>query len=280
MFSPYYAWARRHGKGDPTHHCALNIALYGAGGKRWAMTERGRSALQSGRAALAIGPSTLEWDGAALTARIDEIAMPIPSRIRGMVRLYPTTLAARTFVLDAASRHRWQPIAPCARAEVEWQRPRLHWSGNGYLDSNVGDEPLEQGFHGWTWSRASLNTGTAVLYDVVRRDGGRLSLGLRFDGEGRIDGFEPPPTARLPRTLVWRMGRSARADFGHSPRVLQTLEDTPFYARSVVAASLLGEPVAAVHESLSLDRFQSPWVQILLPFRMPRQSSGWRLPPR
>jgi carotenoid 1,2-hydratase len=40
VFSPYYAWARRRGGGDPEHHCALNVALYGAGGKRWALTER------------------------------------------------------------------------------------------------------------------------------------------------------------------------------------------------------------------------------------------------
>jgi carotenoid 1,2-hydratase len=26
----------------------------------------------------------------------------------------------------------------------------------------------------------------------------------------------------------------------------------------------------AMHESLSLDRFRSAWVQLLLPFRMPR----------
>jgi carotenoid 1,2-hydratase len=29
--------------------------------------------------------------------------------------------------------------------------------------------------------------------------------------------------------------------------------------------------VTAVHESLSLDRFRSRWVQYLLPYRMPRR---------
>jgi len=33
---------------------------------------------------------------------------------------------------------------------------------------------------------------------------------------------------------------------------------------------LLGESVTAMHESLSLDRFRARWVQMLLPFRMPR----------
>ena len=51
----------------------------------------------------------------------------------------------------------------------------------------------------------------------------------------------------------------------------ETLEDSPFYARSVVSASLLGERADAVHESLSLDRFRAGWVRLLLPFRMPRR---------
>ena len=45
-----------------------------------------------------------------------------------------------------------------------------------------------------------------------------------------------------------------------------TLEDTPFYARSV----LVNGSDLTMHESLSLDRFRSPWVQVMLPFRMPR----------
>ena len=49
VFSPYYALARRRGRGDPQHHCALNVALYGAGGRGWAMTERGRGSLQPHR---------------------------------------------------------------------------------------------------------------------------------------------------------------------------------------------------------------------------------------
>jgi carotenoid 1,2-hydratase len=50
------------------------------------------------------------------------------------------------------------------------------------------------------------------------------------------------------------------------------LEDTPFYARSNVAGRLLGENILAFHESLDLDRFDSRWVEVLLPFRMPRRA--------
>ena len=53
----------------------------------------------------------------------------------------------------------------------------------------------------------------------------------------------------------------------------RTLEDTPFYARSLLDTCLLGEPVHGVHESLDLERFRSGWVQMLLPFRMPRRSA-------
>jgi carotenoid 1,2-hydratase len=45
VFSPYYARARRRGVGDPLNHCAVNAVLYGPRAKRWAMTERDRSAL-------------------------------------------------------------------------------------------------------------------------------------------------------------------------------------------------------------------------------------------
>jgi carotenoid 1,2-hydratase len=53
-------------------------------------------------------------------------------------------------------------------------------------------------------------------------------------------------------------------------RVLRTYEDTPFYARSLLATEFDGVIGTAMHESLDLDRFNSRWVQCLLPFRMPR----------
>jgi carotenoid 1,2-hydratase len=65
--------------------------------------------------------------------------------------------------------------------------------------------------------------------------------------------------------------RLTRADAGHRAAVAQTLEDTPFYARSLVTTHLAGQPVQAVHESLALDRFANPIVQAMLPFRMPRR---------
>jgi carotenoid 1,2-hydratase len=271
VFSPYYAWARRGGAVDPADHIAFNVALYGEV-RRWTLTERGRDAMRRSPSALEIGPSAMSWDGNALSVEIDEVSVPVPKRVRGRVRLYFDAPSQKPIILDGDGRHRWRPLAPRARVEVAFERPALRWSGSGYFDTNTGDEPLEAAFSGWYWSRASLRQGAVVFYDVSRRRGDSLSLAMRFDRSGNVDHFEPPPLRPLPRT-GWRLARAARADAGHPSTVVETLEDAPFYARSVLAAQLLGERTMAIHESLSLDRFSKNWVRLLLPFRMPR---AWR----
>lgn len=270
VFSPHYARARRHGPADPLDHCALNVAIYGRRGKRWSLTERPRRAIDRTATSLTIGPSTLAWSGGCLSFAIDEMTVPIPSRLRGTVRVHPLAVTGRAFALDRAGRHRWWPIAPSARVEVAFDRPAMRWSGQGYLDSNAGAAPLERDFHAWTWSRCGLGDGAAILYDVVCRDGHAVSLARRFDRSGGSDAFTPPPRAPLPRT-AWRVARETRADADAA--VLRTLEDTPFYARSLVGARLCGTEVLAFHESLDLDRFANRLVQVLLPFRMARQLS-------
>lgn len=263
VFSPYYAWARRRGPGDPFRHVALNVALYGER-RGWAMTERGAGALERGAEFLSIGPSALTWDGNALTIRIEEITTPIPSRIRGVVRIYPHALEQRVRLLDAAGRHRWCPIAASARAEIALEQPAVRWSGGAYFDTNEGDAPLETDFLHWTWSRSITLDGTEILYDLARRDGSHLSLALRYAREGGGSDFQPLATIRLPSTR-WGITRVTRAGSA-ATGVQETLEDTPFYARSILANGR----VRTMHESLSLDRFRSPWVQAMLPFRMPR----------
>ncbi len=276
MFSPYYAWSRRFGPdtagADPLRHCAINVALYGHRSRRWALTERGRDAVSRDANRLTIGPSSLAWDGTTLTVRINEVTAPLPSRIRGEVRLHPTAVEHRVATLDKAGRHRWRPIAPCARIEVDLDRPALHWSGPAYCDTNVGDAPLEADFVRWDWSRGQTDDGTTVLYDVTCRDGARLALAMRYDAAGGVTDFDPPAEQALRRTR-WGVARGVRGDTAEAARVVATLQDTPFYARSLVATRLLGTPMVAMHESLDLERFRSPWVQAMLPFRMPR---AWR----
>lgn len=269
VFSPYYAFARRRGDADPETFCALNVALYGARGNRWAMTERPARAVRRAGAEFAIGPSVLVWDGQTLTLVIDEVTVPWPSRLRGVVRVHPAAFTTRAFELDQDGHHQWWPMAPDATVEVAFERPALSWSGRGYLDANAGDQPLEQGFTRWHWSRAALPGASAVLYDVLEPDCRTRSIAIRTSAAGDVEDIPSPDQVTLPTTR-WRIGRETRADRGGAVEVLSTLEDTPFYARSLLRSELLGQPVMAVHESLDLDRFRRPWVQLMLPFRMPR----------
>ena len=59
---------------------------------------------------------------------------------------------------------------------------------------------------------------------------------------------------------------------GVNPAVLARPEDTPFYARSVLATQSYGTRATAVQEALSLRRFAALLVQAMLPFRNPRRS--------
>jgi carotenoid 1,2-hydratase len=267
VFSPYYAWR---GRRDALDHCAVNVALYGEGGNRWAMTERGRGAVERSATLFRVGPSGLAWDGSSLTITLDEVTAPIPRRVRGTVTVHATILNTRGFALEPSGRHTWWPIAPAGRLEFDLASPGLRWSGNGYVDSNQGSEPLEAGFEQWDWCRAPLKDGAAVLYDVTSRHGPVAPLALHFDSAGGCHQLEPPSATTLPRT-GWRVSRHTRVDAGQVARVRHTLEDTPFYSRSLIDTHLAGEQVTAVHESLSLNRFASPIVKAMLPFRMPRR---------
>jgi carotenoid 1,2-hydratase len=66
------------------------------------------------------------------------------------------------------------------------------------------------------------------------------------------------------------MPRNVRGEPADPPVLRETLEDTPFYARSALTARYCGEAAQVVHESLSLDRLRSPVIKAMLPFRMPR----------
>ncbi len=248
------------------------------------MTERRRQALAQTPQTLVIGPSAVNWDGTSLRILIDERTAPLPRRLKGEVRFYPSAITALGIALDADGRHLWQPLAPCGRVEVSFEKPAWRWTGGGYLDSNSGSTPLEDAFIRWDWSRSHLADGAAIAYDVTRRDGSARSLALRITHEGQIDEVSPPPAVSLPPSR-WRIARSARA-FNHggggAPRLVRTLEDAPFYARSLLTNSWHGGHALIMHESLSLDRFRRLWVQALLPFRMPRSASparaGFALP--
>ena len=152
-------------------------------------------------------------------------------------------------------------------------RSDLRWAGEGYIDSNRGAEMLEAGFSHWAWSRATLSTGAAVLYDVESRHGDIEPLAVRFDRTGEAEPIELPDAVSLLPTR-WLVKRRTRTDRGTSARVVKTLEDAPFYARSLIEATLAGERVPAIHESLSLTRFSHPIVKWMLPYKMPRVATA------
>ena len=272
MFSPYYAWARgQSGVADPENFCALNVALYGPRGQRWAMTERGKRWVQREARDFHIGPSHVHWDGQALVLDIDEICVPLPRRLRGRVRLVPSGLCRFTTGLDAAARHRWGPIAPCARVEVDLCQPGVRWSGPAYMDSNEGDEPVDRAFRTWDWSRSAMADGsTSVVYDVRPVSGPQRVIAQRFAPDGSSAAFMAPPRQPLPAS-AWRIERGMHSTLGQPPQLLRTLEDTPFYVRSTLRGHLQGETVTAVHETLHVPRVVSWPVRLMLPWRMPRR---------
>ncbi len=272
MFSPYYRRAFAKDSTTPADdHCAINVCLYGAV-RRWTMTERGRRHVQRDARSFTVGASRVEWKDDALVVDIDERSLPLPYRVRGRVRLNPRGLSTFVTALDGHGRHRWGPIAPCARVEVELTQPALRWRGHAYFDSNEGDEPIERAFTRWDWLRAPRpDGGGTVLYDVVTRDAAPRLIGAHFAPDGNDVALVQPERRRqrLPPTRWWRIDRRVPVD-SMSAFVQRTLEDTPFYARSLLGLSLQGVPTEAIHETLDVTRLVSPAVQWMLPWRMPR----------
>ena len=271
VFSPYYAWARRSGVVDPDNHCALNVALYSRNAKRWTMTERGARHCHRDAHEFTIGPSQLRWDGQSLVIDINEVGVPWPHSVRGQVRVHPHQLFNFSTPIDAKGQHRWGPLAPSARVEVVMDSPAQRWQGQGYLDSNEGDEPIDRSCREWDWSRSPMKDGsTAVLYDIQGQpEQGDKLLALRFTPQGEVLPFEAPKRQALPTTL-WRLGRRMRSE--GAARVVEQLEDTPFYQRALLHSHLLGEQVQSFHESITMSRLVSPVVQAMLPWRMPRRA--------
>ena len=284
VFSPYYAWARRWQGAvgaDPNEHCALNVGLYDLSAARrhgnlWTMTERGAAAVRRTTQSFQVGPSTVQWQDNVLLATVNEWAVPWPKRVQGSVRLTPSANVAATdhsVAIDGAGQHFWRPIAPTARVLVEFAHPPMRWTGHAYLDSNYGATALETAFKAWQWSRGSLADGsTAVRYDITLADGQQRQIARRYAqcgemSEMAVEAAHPTASTR------WGIERACHSTGLSAPTVAATLESGPFYARSLIDTRWSDEPVAAVHESLSLARFANPVVQAMLPFRMPRRSN-------
>ncbi|MEL6336206.1 MAG: hypothetical protein AAFQ88_06105 [Pseudomonadota bacterium] len=272
VFSPYYWYA---GHAQPENHVAINIALYGPR-HHWAMTERGAGALERSESKFRVGPSAMTWDGARLTLDFDERSTPFPRLergypMRGRIVLHAETLNGEEITLSQAGGHRWQPLAPSARVEVEVADPALSWQGHGYMDTNRGTEMLEDGFTRWDWSRARLSDGRSViLYDMALKDGGTKTLALEVGQDGTPRPVTPPEHRVALRRGWWGVRRGTLSD--GDATLHQAFEDSPFYTRAAIKTEIAGEQVLAVHETLDCRRFASPIVKAMLPMRMPRRA--------
>jgi carotenoid 1,2-hydratase len=150
--------------------------------------------------------------------------------------------------------------------------PAMAWSGHAYLDSNDGDEPIDKPFEEWDWSRGTLSDGScAVIYDVRQKGGLERVIAQRFSPAGQSTPFDAQERHALPRSR-WGLRRSTRGGSSNAPKIIQSLEDTPFYARALLGSEVCGEWVTSVHETLNLPRLISLPVRLMLPWRMPRRA--------
>lgn len=273
VFSPFYFKARaKNPAAAALEHCSMNVALYAQDRHLWAMTERASPSVARDQHSLSIGPSTMERRASSLVVNFDEMTSPFPSpfpeRLKGSVTIQSDGFLPYGFSLDAAERHRWTPLAPACRAEVRLSHPSLSFSGHAYVDANAGAEPLEKAFRQWSWSRASHGkNGASITYEIERADGSHKLIAKYIGPKGEISDLPPLSPAQLGRTR-WGLGREIWVDQNTRPERIRTLEDTPFYSRSMARARFGGQWGSLVHEYLSLERFTSPWVQLLLPYRM------------
>jgi carotenoid 1,2-hydratase len=266
-FSPWYARAREQGPASPLAFSAMNVCVYGPRSRMWALTERHLDAGSRDGRGVSMGASRMEWVESSLVVRLDEVSTPRKRPIRGRLRFEPLLHANASVWLDAQHRHTWWPVAPRGRIIVDLEEPRLRFTGTGYHDANAGEIPLEHTFSRWSWSRGDWNERVLVTYDVVERDGALRARAWMVGDAGDLTPIDAPRVT-LPPSRWFRVGRDGRSEAG--VRVLRELEDTPFYARALVQTRLHGQDVAAMHETVSFDRFRARWVRALLGYRMAR----------
>jgi len=280
VFSPYYHFA---GRKNPENHVCINVALYSVEGHRWAMTERGSGALKRNQEMFLVGPSSLRWEHDELVIDFAEMSLPWPPAqwwpkpISGRVRLRPRIMNEREFMLDKGGKHHWRPVAPSAAICVESDHFREGgWRGEGYFDTNQGSEPLEEGFNRWDWARGMDSKGNGIiLYDAVEKHGETKRLGLRFKQYGRLEEFPLAPSQPLKRGF-WGVKRHVPCAEDGVAMTHMALEDSPFYARSLVATMVDGEEITMMHETFDGKRLSNPVVRLMLSARMPRRAKWSR----
>ena len=193
-------------------------------------------------------------------------------RMRGTVTVDLGTMFDDVHALDAHGRHAGGRSRPVRERPCISTSPRCRWRGRAYVDMNAGTEPLEAGFRNWTLvaggcrrrRRASSTTSSSATAHGVAW---RSTIG-RTDRSGTSIA---DPVQGLPRT-GWRVSRSTRAAAERPARVV---------AHAGRHAVL--QPLAACLRAGRRDAQRDPrkrrsrplparWVQMLLPFKMPRRA--------
>jgi len=270
VFSPWYYWA---GRKNPQDHACINVALYGKGW-RWTMTERGQKQLHQSPDLLKVGPSSFSWEKDHLVITFDEYSIPHFDRVQGTVKVFPEYISDIECNLLPDDSHIWRPFAPTSRIEVEINKPGWNWNGHGYFDANFGTNALEKDFSYWTWGRFPTSDGSIAFYDAIPRNSNPLNLALHFKKNGQVQQIKAPPPIAPMRRSLWLVKRNTRSDAGFKPRQVKHMLDTPFYTRSAVETSIMGERVIGVHEALDLNRFANPALKPLLAVKAPRYTLG------
>ena len=294
VFSPYYYKARQRELNDlklrPESFCAFNISLHAL--NKSAVNQLGSPSLwvlnEYSAEALALSPELIKRDQHCfkinqsmwhqsddeITISINEVTKAffqrMSNKIIGQVQLKLPRRFHHEINLDHTGKHKWMAVAPSADVVVSLEQPNLSFRGQAYHDSNWGDEPLENAFKSWTWSRAELNEGTCVLYDINEHGKDVNPRALFFSHQGTVEELDKKfVSSSLPKGL-WGVHRPNRADHSDLAHLHKTLVDSPLYTRDLVHTELLGEKTLAMYESLNLHRFEQSWVRFLLPFRIRR----------
>mgnify|MGYP001224760434 FL=1 len=270
VFSPWYYWS---GRKNPQNHVCINVALYGKGW-RWTMTERGQKQLAQSPDCLQIGPSSFSWEKDHLVIEFNEYSIPHFDRVKGTVKIFPENITNIECNLLPDNSHIWRPFAPTSRIEVQINRPGWNWNGHGYFDANFGTNALEKDFSYWTWGRFPTKDGSIAFYDAIPRNSNPLNLALHFKKNGQVQQINAPPPIAPMRRSLWLVKRNTRSDPDFKPRQVKHMLDTPFYTRSAVETSIMGERVIGVHEALDLNRFANPALKPLLAVKAPRYTLG------
>ncbi|ADO74833.1 carotenoid 1,2-hydratase [Stigmatella aurantiaca] len=261
LFSPRYSVTARQG-GQPWEHAAVNFALYRKGVRLcWVLSEYPHLALESAWR-LRIGGSTLSYEGNRVRMEVEERTAPWGRPVRANLTLEPLTPLGTEVQLVPDLPHWWQPMAPRARARLEWVTEGQVLEGLGYHDTNHGAEQLGARLPGWRWARTHGGQETVVDYVLP---GGVAPVRVKAGEQGvqcerEAHGLAVPSMGRTGWGL--RVPRHLHA----GPLMVgeaKLLESSPFYAR--VEARRNG--LDTLGEVADFRRFHLPYIRWMAHFR-------------